>query len=488
MSLSFTIYNFSKPKNSFSVPDFSTNGVWKTSVTLIEPCTISNPVVKLARLIDGLPINGVGEPYNYAYIEEFGRYYFIDSWTALSGGLWQAELSVDPLASFRSSILSTTQYLLRSESGSRFTPYITDTLYPTLNQCIVERNSYNLLKSNWTGCTDHKKGCYVLSIISTATDQSFGSSTLYCFTHDEMVDFCDYLYGSTDWLNINLEEISSSLSRMLFDPIHYITSAVYYPFDAGWFSGQATKVVRLGWWTLNKPARVLTMRTLSTGSVRLDIPKHPQEGFGTYMNCEPYTQYTFRFPGVGYFPIDGRFIAESDSLLFGWDIDIISGEVCVNVHSGDGETLVATGYGQVGVSVQLSQIRANDISVYAGAAQAVGGKLFNALPASDIGGKISNVVNGIASAIETANSDTGSVGSSGSFLKLLYDPEIKAVFRLRTDEDVARFGKPCCSEFCLEPLTGYIQTLQARFSNLAKALPGEVDQICQLLDGGAYIE
>lgn len=44
--------------------------------------------------------------YNYAYIPEFGRYYFITDMVSVRTNLWRMSLSVDVLMSFRNQILN----------------------------------------------------------------------------------------------------------------------------------------------------------------------------------------------------------------------------------------------------------------------------------------------------------------------------------------------------------------------------------------------
>lgn len=43
--------------------------------------------------------------YNYCYIPEFKRYYFIDEITSIRNGLWNVKLKVDVLMSFKDQIL-----------------------------------------------------------------------------------------------------------------------------------------------------------------------------------------------------------------------------------------------------------------------------------------------------------------------------------------------------------------------------------------------
>lgn len=44
--------------------------------------------------------------FNYCYISDFGRYYFITNITAIRTGIWKIDCSVDVLMSFRTQILN----------------------------------------------------------------------------------------------------------------------------------------------------------------------------------------------------------------------------------------------------------------------------------------------------------------------------------------------------------------------------------------------
>ena len=79
------------------------------SGNLKEDTSILNPVV----LIE---IEDPAE-YNYTYIPEFNRYYFINDIVSVRNGIWRISMTVDVLMSFKSSILtvpvilSDTEYL-----------------------------------------------------------------------------------------------------------------------------------------------------------------------------------------------------------------------------------------------------------------------------------------------------------------------------------------------------------------------------------------
>lgn len=62
--------------------------------------------------------------YNYAYIESFGRYYFIKGITVERTGVWTLDLECDVLESFKAEILSLEATLLRQEN--EFNVYFSD--------------------------------------------------------------------------------------------------------------------------------------------------------------------------------------------------------------------------------------------------------------------------------------------------------------------------------------------------------------------------
>lgn len=67
--------------------------------TLREETSITNPVFIIES--DATIVN-----YNYAYIPDFSRYYFITDITSVRNGLWRITLRCDVLESFADDILS----------------------------------------------------------------------------------------------------------------------------------------------------------------------------------------------------------------------------------------------------------------------------------------------------------------------------------------------------------------------------------------------
>lgn len=76
--------------------------------TLRDETSIINPMVLIHATNLSL--------YNYAYIPEFHRYYFIRDMVSVRDGLWRVSMSVDTLMSFKDDILDLNVILSDTES------------------------------------------------------------------------------------------------------------------------------------------------------------------------------------------------------------------------------------------------------------------------------------------------------------------------------------------------------------------------------------
>lgn len=89
------LYNNKSPKNK--IGKILTNPYNLTGTLRAETSTTN-----LQILIEAIDLN----PYNYLYISEFNRYYFITDVISVRTGLWLVNASIDVLESFKSEILS----------------------------------------------------------------------------------------------------------------------------------------------------------------------------------------------------------------------------------------------------------------------------------------------------------------------------------------------------------------------------------------------
>lgn len=103
MHITLMVNNSEKNKINKSLSDAVT-----FSGTLRDETSIINPVI-LMELEN--PSN-----YNYAYIPEFDRYYFINDMVSVNNNLWRISLKVDVLESFKNQILASSAILSDTEN------------------------------------------------------------------------------------------------------------------------------------------------------------------------------------------------------------------------------------------------------------------------------------------------------------------------------------------------------------------------------------
>lgn len=85
--------------------------------TLRENCSIIDPIIKMET-------NPIGS--NYAYIAEFGRYYYINNIVCV-GKLFEVQMHVDVLMSFKSGIRSNNAVVSRQEK--QYNLYLQDGVF-----------------------------------------------------------------------------------------------------------------------------------------------------------------------------------------------------------------------------------------------------------------------------------------------------------------------------------------------------------------------
>ena len=90
------------------------------SGTLRESCSVVDPVIAIEGLSD--------MSVNYAYITEFGRYYYINN-IVCRGNLFELHMHVDVLMSYRGGIRSNTAVISRQQN--EYNLYLTDGVFKT---------------------------------------------------------------------------------------------------------------------------------------------------------------------------------------------------------------------------------------------------------------------------------------------------------------------------------------------------------------------
>lgn len=97
-------------------------GTELTGASLKDDTSILKPIVRIRSSAADITT------YNYMYISEFNRYYFIDDIVSLNNGLWEISAHVDVLQTYKQQILSNSVVLKRQEN--KYNTYLNDERWP----------------------------------------------------------------------------------------------------------------------------------------------------------------------------------------------------------------------------------------------------------------------------------------------------------------------------------------------------------------------
>lgn len=344
-----------KKKNSTKIPSGSYSDL---ECKLKQPTSITEPTLELET--DGYPSNW----YN-AYIPVFDRYYFVMNIVSKVNKIWTVYLIEDTLASFRSEILGSYQYVLRS--ASEVDDHILDTKYPSHNVNKVRTFGVNKIFSN----TNIKSGTYVLGVTCTGSTSTLtaGSVKYYALDVNDMNQFLNDLIQ----VSLDNEQDITGMSDMallgVVNPIQYIVSCTYIPvaqedLRVGGVIGGTEKLGILTWKS-NTTADIITSQHFTnSGTVCTSFPKHPQQtSKGDFVNLNN-SSYSLYEPCIGEIPLDGTLMGDGTGIKYEYDLDITSGDGVVKlttqIPNDDGtamvDMLLTIMSVTVGVPIQLSQV------------------------------------------------------------------------------------------------------------------------------------
>ena len=90
----------------------------KINKSLSNPATFSGVLKEETSIINPVILMEVDNPYNYnyAFIPEFNRYYFISNITSVNNKMWRISFKVDVLESFKNEILASSAILSDTET------------------------------------------------------------------------------------------------------------------------------------------------------------------------------------------------------------------------------------------------------------------------------------------------------------------------------------------------------------------------------------
>ena len=112
--MNITLYKNKSPNNVINKKLESEKNLGDSCI-LADNTSVTSPTVIIGRISS---LDSISD-YNYAYIPQCHRYYYINDIIALSGGRVKLLLSVDVLKTYASDILASTQLVTRQKNQGK---------------------------------------------------------------------------------------------------------------------------------------------------------------------------------------------------------------------------------------------------------------------------------------------------------------------------------------------------------------------------------
>ena len=525
------LINFLKIPNSTSTPVLT--NVTPNECQLKAPCSILTPVLELmgANMANHESITRC----NYAYIPQFRRYYFIKNWT-FDDNLIIAYLEVDVLATYKTNIKASTQYILRS--AYTWDINVVDGRYPV--KTTAPTRTLNSV-SNPLQPAANDYGCFVVGIINKNISLT-GCVSYYAMSYLVFYTFCQSMFNlTTQWGSDTT--VVDGIKKAITDPFQYIVSIVWLPYSTGDFAYRSlvtsvSSAIPVGYDNVGITGTAYefdssVLNVQFTNLVSFTIPKHPDRlTRGEYLNVAPYSRYYLSFyPFCGEIELDSMALQGKTTLDLMYTVDLRTGKgilsICTDHAGTDWQNWLPIApfrviEAQVGVSIPVASIHTvlpaslgqmarnaavGAVSEFQGfkefglslystmaswAGKALGfseeemNKVYDEIGAQPIQkGDVTNIASN-AAAMQSSSELIGSQGTMSFNSRMPL--QFWGMFYSIAEDGNNIYGKPLCQYLPLTNFTGFIQCGNPRINAPSGCLRSEVDTIESYLSSGCFLD
>lgn len=466
-----TFYNFSKRVNSTKVPDASVSGT-TYNVVFKMPTSRRNPTIR---------INADTFDFNYCLMD--GKYYFVSDIVSVRNDLWDVNLTIDVLGSYRAQILGTTAYVMYDTTAN--------------TEIVDSRLAVEATPSVDSAQTEITQldgdGVYALCVVGKySTDTWIIPDTTPLL---DVIDLKAYSIISSvlpqqyqnEWeqLKANIDFIGDAIVQFLSSgkAVDCIRSCRWIPWN---IEGDSTaNHIFLGNFETNVYGkRVVTPNVLYTYQVT--IPWQTND----WRRLSPYTQVYLYLPFIGIVNIPSATIKDYARLTVEYCVSKLTGELSVIVSGGDtGLHPIGVYQGNSGTPVPFGNsnitpaARSTGLIQAAGAVGAIasGGIAAGAAGLVGLMSGMSNMMVGVPSTVGTA--------SGGTDAGLPRYIECITVFHdtnVQPNSVASSIGTPTFAQKTLSSVSGYVQCHEASVQGVA--MLDDYEAINNYLNTGVFIE
>ena len=466
------LFNYSKKDNSTAHPSASDGTRYRCSVK--TGSSIISPVIEIS--VEELP------GYNYAYIGNFKRWYFVTNIT-YDRGVWVLSLACDVLASYKDEIGTLSEYVTRSSYSSDGS--LIDRMYPAKATYTSGNTILNSSETvSWT------TGTFAVNVVNA---QSTSGYITYLFTASDFSTFLGRLSTELTDSSVSVwDSVTESIKITSYDPMRYIGTVLWIP--EAMPAGISKTTLKLGNYEVTGiSCKQPSFPTIGKSYV-IDIPKHPQAASrGSYCNLAPYSEYTLELGPFGNIKLDTTGLYGKTKLTIVIDADFITGNARATVTAGTTlipdmttDVMIANTVCQYGVPVRINSMNSvtsgSLFSMVGGVAGIAAG-----IALGDAGAAVAGF-NSAVSGIETmAKGSFDSVGNTGSIADHMMKKILYTRFWTVSNEDNANNGRPLCQVKTISTIPGFIQVQKGIFASNQATRP-EMDAVNAYMEGGFYFE
>lgn len=307
--------------------------------------------------------------WNYAYIPNFNRYYFITDIISVRTNLWRVSFRVDPMMSFKGNIKDTPALIARNEF--EYDIRVRDEMVPTLYAKKVDEFTASTQRANlwFVPQNSLNRHIAVTTIVPVRGNQNNVDSPSPDPGYLPSVKGANFVGSSACITYAMTDEEFFSLSKSVLEKESrgtFIISAISYPYNLPLVPGESPKVVYLGKDAIidirAEPPSALTARTCASpyltygvlGDFTLDLTN-------SFLDYEPYTTVEVYVPYAGWAKIPLEVTSDLSSrhtIVCYYAIDHINGTATAYLYDKTAHRPLWSGSAQLGIMLAINSTNA----------------------------------------------------------------------------------------------------------------------------------
>ena len=366
---------------------------------------------------------------NYCYLQDFGRYYFIDKWVLGNKNIYELHCSIDALATYKTYVGGYTAFVERSASNYNVQLY---------DPCISSEEEILQTSSASTNIFG-TGGVYVCRVMNSL----YGITTYM----GDLTTFAPLFNPDFDDDPSIKEAIKGIVTYYLCNPGNYVIDTYFLAIPWAKVSSHCSiDVLSSGWYQGGGGAyRWTSAHPIINDNALISKPTLYYNDFRA--SCDAFSKYYLYLPAVGEIPIPGDYIEKPLALDF--SVDVYTGELVYFLYCG--ANIVGTYHGNVKAGLQTGTLAPNGGSLITAASQ-IGTAVATGNPVA-IG---ASVVNASQTILSTVPSINGAMGSSVGILTES-DAILTQVVKASSEIPLAQLGRPCNKNLLLSTLSGFVK-------------------------------